>query len=41
MAKNKSKKGNKGNKNNKSETPKIERNWEELGLHKKLKANSK
>ena len=32
MAKNKSKKGNKGNKNNKSETPKIERNWEELGL---------
>ena len=38
MAKNKSKKGNKGNKNNKSETPKIERNWEELGL---LKANSK
>lgn len=31
MAKNKSKKGNKG-KNNKSETPKIERNWEELGL---------
>ena len=32
MAKNKSKKGNKGNKSNKSETPKIERNWEELGL---------
>lgn len=32
MAKNKSKKGNKGNKNNKSETPKIERNWKELGL---------
>ena len=32
MAKNKSKKGNKGNKNDKSKTPKIERNWEELGL---------
>ena len=32
MAKNKSKKGNKGNKSNKSETPKIERNWEDLGL---------
>ena len=32
MAKNKSKKGNKGNKNEKSKTPKIERNWEELGL---------
>ena len=30
MAKNKSKKGNKGDK--KSKTPKIERNWEELGL---------
>ena len=35
MAKNKSKKANKGDKNskgNKSKTPKIERNWEELGL---------
>ena len=32
MAKNKSKKGNKGKNENKAETPKIERNWEELGL---------
>ena len=32
MAKNKSKKSNKGNKDKKSKTPKIERNWEELGL---------
>ena len=36
MAKNKSKKGNKGDKNskkgNKNQTPKIERNWEDLGL---------
>ena len=35
MAKNKSKKGNKGDKSNKkskNQTPKIERNWEELGL---------
>ena len=37
MAKNKSKKGNKGNNNSskvnkKNQTPKIERNWEELGL---------
>ena len=47
MAKNKSKKGNKGNKNEKSKTPKIERNWEELGLmmgleiHQQLNTNHK